>query len=324
MGHDLRFLVRADQEPPAVDRLREHFRSRRWYTDEGDQFSYASDDTGVYFSFDAGGIDAGEPSDTIDDGLVPTCLSFNINYFRPHVFGLEAAHELAAVCDRFSLLVDDPQLDGMGRGAFTRERFLAGWNAGNLFGHRSLLSSGHDGHVPIGHAEGAYSLPAATLERAWRWNYDRQQTQESFGDVFVPKIAFVQQGGAARTFVVWGDAIPVALPDVDLLLMVRDELAPRRLFRRKRDVCLVAMADAEPVLRHGRRVVGPPAHTVFDRVHLRAVEFFRSRAPWTAPLDGLSQDQVLTRELLREAEQAVGRRDPADEGIPRPPDTKPS
>jgi hypothetical protein len=326
MSYDLQFLVQAGQEPPTPDAIREHFRSRRWYADEEDHFAYANEDTGVYFSFDVGELDA-EPdpedgSHAVDDGLEPACLSFNINYFRPHVFGLEAAHELAALSDRFGLLVDDPQVDGMGRGIFTRERFLSGWNAGNLFGYRSLLASRHEGHIPIGPG-GAYSLPAETLERAWRWNYDRQRLQDAIGDVFVPKIGFVHQDGKARTFVVWGDAIPVALPDVDLLVLVRDELAPRRLFRKKRDICLVAASEAEPVLRLGRRVGGPSAHTLFERVHLKAVDFFRSRAPFTAPLDGLAQDQVLTRELLEEAE-GVGASDGRTGRVPRPPDAKPS
>jgi hypothetical protein len=306
MSYDLRFLVAADQHPPEPRALREYFRSRRWYEDQGDQLWYANEDTGVYFSFGVGARDDAPDSEeaaaAVGDGLVATCLSFNINYFRPHVFGLEAAQELAAVTARVSLLVDDPQVRGMGRGAFGKAGFLAGWDAGNLAAHRALLSSAHDGHVPLA----PHSLPAATLERAWRWNDDRHTLQETLGDVFVPRISFVQQDGQARTFVVWGDAVPVALPDVDLLLLVRDALAPRRLFRKTRDICLVATADAEPLLRHGRRVGGPPAHTLFDRVHLKAVDFFRRSTPVATPPDGLAQDQVLTRELLEEAERTQG------------------
>jgi hypothetical protein len=304
VSYDLRFLVAADQNPPEPQALREYFRSRRWYEDQGDQLWYADEDTGVYFSFDVGADDdepgPEEPAASGGDGLTPTCLSFNLNYFRPHVFGLEAEQELAAVTSRFSLLVDDPQVRGMGRGAFRSAGFLAGWDAGNLAAHRALLSSAHDGHVPLAH----HSLPAATLERAWRWNYDRQGLQDTLGGVFVPKISFVQQGGAARTFAVWGDAIPVALPDVDLLVLVRDELAPRRLFRKARDLCLVAASEAEPLLRRGRRVGGPSAHTLFERVDLAAVEFFRGRAPYAARLEGLPQDLVLTRELLEQAQGA--------------------
>jgi len=304
VSYDLRFLVRMDQEPPTADRLREYFRSRRWYEDQGGQLWYANEDTGVYFSFDVGPVDdmapdPEAPPEPVDDGLTPTCLSFNLNYFRPHAFGLEAAVELAAVAERFSLLVDDPQIRGMGRGAFTNAGFLGGWNAGNLAAHRALLSGAHDGHSPVAY----HSLPAATLERVWRWNYDRLGLQDALGSVFVPRISFLQGGAGLHTFVIWRDAMPLALPDVDVLVLVRDELAPRRWFSKKRDVCRVAMAEATPLLRQGRRVDGPSPYTLFDRVQLRTVDFFRRRTPFAAELEGLPHDQVLTRELLEEAER---------------------
>jgi hypothetical protein len=304
VSYDLRFLVRTDQKPPPPDRVREYFRSRRWYEDQGGQLWYANEDTGVYFSFDVGAVDdmapdPEEPPEPIDDGLVPAGLSFNLNYFRPHVFGLEAALELAAVAERFSLLVDDPQIRGMGRGAFTSAGFLGGWNAGNLAAHRALLSSAHDGHAPVAH----HSLPAATLERIWRWNYDRLGLQEMVGDVFVPRISFLQRGGGLDTSVIWRDAIPLALPDVDVLVLVRDELAPRRWFRKQPDICRVAIAEAGPLLKHGRRVDGPSPYTLFDHVQLRTVDFFRRRASFAPQLEALPHDQVLTRELLDEAER---------------------
>jgi hypothetical protein len=237
----------------------------------------------VYFSFDLG-------------VAAPACLSFDINYFRPHVFGLEAALELAAVAAHFSLLVDDPQIGGMGHGAFTSE----GWNAGNLTAHRALLSSRHEGHDAVAH----HSLPATTLERIWRWNHERLQLQDAVGDVFVPRISFLQLGGSLRTFVVWSDAIPFALPDVDVLVLVRDQLARRRWLRKRRDMCLVTTSEAAPLLRVGRPESGPRPYTLFDRVHLRAVDFFRRQEVFAGALDALAQDQVLTRELLEEAEPA--------------------
>lgn len=311
MSYDLDFLVQADRAPLAADALREYFGLRRWYEDQGSQFWYANEDTGVYFSFD---VAAAEESE-LDDGLVPAGLSFNINYFRPHVFGLEAAQELEAVAARFSLLVDDPQIGGIGRGAFTSEGFLAGWNAGNRSGHRTLLASGHEGHAPSAH----HSLPAAALERIWRWNYGRGGLQEVVGSAFVPRISFLEQGGRIQTFVVWGDAMSVALPDVDLLFLVRSRLAPRRWFRKKDDFCLVPVSEAATLLGQGRRYGLPSPYTLFDRVDPQAVDFFRSRTPLTEPLAGLPHDQVLTRELLEEAERSAVR-----DFVPHAPGPKPS
>jgi hypothetical protein len=101
----------------------------------------------VYFSFDytdAKDVDPEEIEEQPNDGLVPTGLSFNINYIRPHFFGLEAEPELAALIEHFSFLIDDPQRQGMGRGKYSREGFLRGWNAGNLLGYIvHLKQNGH-------------------------------------------------------------------------------------------------------------------------------------------------------------------------------------
>src|SRR5687767_8514009 len=63
-----------------------HFKGRRNYEVGKGQAVYQNENTGVYFVFD-------EPA----DGFV----AFNLNYFRPHVFGLEAAIELEAFAKAF-------------------------------------------------------------------------------------------------------------------------------------------------------------------------------------------------------------------------------
>src|SRR3954451_15768766 len=71
-----------------------HFKSRPNYQVENGQAVYQNEDTGVYFIFD-------EP----DDGV----MAFNLNLYRPHVFGLEAAVELEAFSKAFAAAVTDPQ-----------------------------------------------------------------------------------------------------------------------------------------------------------------------------------------------------------------------
>jgi hypothetical protein len=307
MSYDLTFLVRETDEPPPPESLREYFRGRPGYTEQGDQFSYQNEDTGVYFSFDmhegGGDGDAGdEEIEAVHDGLKATCLTFNINYFRPHCFGLEAEPELSAVVKRFSLLVDDPQSEGMARGAYSAEGFLRGWNAGNLFGHRAILSQakGHEAVAPARFD----SLPRAVLDRVWRWNYQRSRLQERLGEgIFVPGIRIVRHDDRPMTFIVWGDAIPEAVPEVDLLVLVRDELAPRGFFGKKRDTCLVPFSDLRAVQHAGRRAAEDPPYTLFDGEPPgpELTRFFTDRAPFKTKLDGLAFDDVLTREVLDEA-----------------------
>ncbi|HET6898290.1 MAG TPA: hypothetical protein VFK70_08075 [Vicinamibacteria bacterium] len=312
MSYDLAFLVREGENPPTGDSFRQHFRSRRGYKEQANQFWYQNEDTGVYFSFDLhddeGGADS-EEAESVSDGLKPTCLSFNMNYFRPHVFGLEAERELSALVARFSVLVDDPQSDGMARGAYSGAGFLRGWNAGNLFGHRAILSQMAKGNPPAS-SPNMDALPRETLENIWRWNYRRHDLQQDLGDdVFVPGIRLVRNDGGPRSFVVWGDAIPLAVPEVDLIVLVRDELAPRRLFGRKRDTCLVTWAALRPLLGLGRRVEGETPYTRFEYGAAPApiVDFFRHQPSHAAKLEGLSADQVLTHEVIEEARRTSPR-----------------
>lgn len=316
MSYDLYFLRRQEFAPVSASDIVGYFRGRPHYSVEETQCWYQNEDTGVCFSFDyhsgedepadseaEDDVDAGETIEEIADGLEPVELSFNINYFRPHYFGLEAEHELSALIERFSLLVDDPQNEGMGRGEYSREGFLRGWNAGNLFGHRACLKSMQDAQRPIDSPR-LDALPAAKLEAMWSWNYQRAQLQRELGDdVFVPPIRLVRSDGLPKTFVVWGDAIPEALPQVDLYVLVRDELAPRRLFRKSQDACLVEADAVRPLMSRARRVEAAPPYHLFrygqpPRV---IIEFFQSRKPLAGKLDGLANDKVLTQETLDRA-----------------------
>src|SRR6516162_652488 len=89
-----------------------YFRDRRNYQLGEGQAIYQNEDTGVYFIFD-------EP----DNGVV----AFNLNYFRPHIFGLEAAPELEQFAEAFAAIVTDPQGEIEDPGTFRREPFLRGW-----------------------------------------------------------------------------------------------------------------------------------------------------------------------------------------------------
>ena len=53
---------------------------------------------------------------------------------------------------------------------------------------------------------------------------------------------------------VWPDGIPSVIPLVDRLIVVRQAMAPQRLFRRIEDRTLLAWQDAQPIFdRYGSR-----------------------------------------------------------------------
>lgn len=298
MSYDLAFLKPREQAGPTPAELQGWFEGRPHYDLDQGEAHYSNEDTGVHFSFALEPDEDHEPAG--DDGLAPAGLSFNINYCRPHVFGLEAEAELSALVKRFGLFVDDPQNDGLGRGRYTPAGFLRGWNAGNLMGHTLLFRE--DG--PAGEDEGELdTLPAATLEAAWRFNYRRPALQERVGpDVHVSPVRLVRLEDAVCTLAIWGDAIPQALPEVDLLLLVRDALRPRG--QREEDTCLARFLDLKPLLRLARRLEhdGLLVH-VFeqDPPPPELVAFFQAQAPFEDELEALSLEEVLTRELVEQA-----------------------
>jgi hypothetical protein len=306
MSYDLFFLKPREQAGPTPAELKAWFEGRPHYELDHGEALYSNEDTGVDFSF---GLESDDDEEqAADDGLAPAGLSFNVNYCRPHVFGLEAEGELSALAKRFGLFVDDPQADGMGRGRYTPAGFLRGWNAGNLAAHSLLFARGGPEDEEPDELD---TLPAAALEAAWRFNYRRPALQERVGpDVHVSPVRLVRHGDAVRTLAIWGDAIPQALPEVDLLLLVRDALRPRG--QREEDTCLARFAELRPLLRLARRLEhdGLVVH-VFeqDPPPAELVAYFRAQVPFDDELEALALEDVLTQELVAQSARAGGSRE---------------
>src|SRR6266481_6601745 len=105
MSYDLYFRSRTPGRMISQEQFTNYFRGRRHYEIKETQAWYSNDNTGIYFS-----MDFGEPGETSEEGRDSSLLraSFNMNYFRPHVFGLEAEPEVAAFVDHFDSTVFDP------------------------------------------------------------------------------------------------------------------------------------------------------------------------------------------------------------------------
>jgi hypothetical protein len=252
VSYDLSFRVAAGRKPPSVDELKAFLRARPHYEVGGDQALYQNEDTGVYFLLDFGPSDDDPDDDSrAADRSVAVPLAFHLNYNRPSVFALEAEPELAAIVGHFVLRVEDPQ-EGMADGTYSRDGFLEGWRAGNR------LAVG-----AVGTADGAppFQLPAAELERHWRWNLAVSALQAApTTEGFVPRIAYLDEGGQIRSAVVWTDASPIALPMVDRVICFRRQLAPRRRFSREPDFVTVSMDDMAGLLDGSTTIDDPFPH----------------------------------------------------------------
>jgi len=249
MSFDILFLQPVGQSLTEKD-FAVYFSRRRHYKVEGSQAWYSNENTGVYFCFDLG-QDTPDPED--DDAPIPAIAQFTLNYFRPHTFALEAEYELTSFVRALGLPIHDPQLDGMSDGPYNPERFIEGWNRGNEFAYSSLLSQ--DGRSAASHV-----LPGQAIEQYWRWNMERIELQMRLSDdIFVPKISFAEYNGAVVSVAVWTDGIPSTLPDVDLFVVVRQELAPS-----EEDTVIVPAADVQPIVSQFPVKPGPRSYRLLE------------------------------------------------------------
>lgn len=211
MSYDLHF----DRVEPLTEAgFFGYFLGRRNYTRQNRQAWYSNEHTGVYFSFRIS--ESGQ-----QEAAKPFLASFNISLYRPHFFGLEARPEVDAFIKHFELTVIDPQEKDGER--FSAERFLYNWNRSNEFGYTALLN-----------AENAlrkiHARPLAELEAIWRWNYEVPRIQaELGGNVFVPLVVWMNIDGVLNSAAVWPDGIATLVPAVEMVIVPRDEMAPRKL-----------------------------------------------------------------------------------------------
>lgn len=279
MSYDLFF--KGARATPSRDEFAAYFASRDHYTIENSQAIYENGDTGVYFCFEFC-EEASEP------------IAFNLNYFRPHFFGLEAVLEVEAFVRRFDLDVNDPQMDGMGDGPFTIDGFLRGWNSGNRAAYFAILTSENRPEVFVHSTD--------SLESAWRWNFGRDALQRQVGEtLFVPKYMFMKCGERACTAIVWPDALPVFVPRSDLVFVYRDTMSAAD---NSREIVIVKWQQIAPIITAfpQRDGVVPYFQLDYDMPPNHIVDFVRSLpiAPYDKTL-GLANDEVLNEELVSEA-----------------------
>lgn len=285
MSYDL--YLRADGDDAICEKVLNYLKGEPGYKIQGNQAWFANDDTGVYFSFIIG-----HQSDEAEDDYD---VAFNINYFRPRYFAIEAEPHVKNLVERFGLTVFDPQVSGMGEGSYSTELFFRGWNAGNEFGVSAILSQ-------RGPEEPVYTLPSAKLTEAWRWNLSRSARQQEVGNrKFVPLVMFFDIEGRATTVAIWPDAAPIWSHEVDYFLIIRDQLARKPLFGpKKKDHVLAPWRDVVPVLSAcGAQIdggidlnyVNPPPEVINFIRRLPATDTKLTRIP----ADGVLDEEIVVK-----------------------------
>jgi hypothetical protein len=290
MSYDLYFR---SARAVSIDDLRGYFEEQDNFTVSDDRAHYENEATGVYFGFDF----MKEPS----AARVP--LAFNINYFRPHVFGLEAEPVLTDLVEAFELDIDDPQSEGMGQGPYSAEGFLRGWNNGNRFGYRAILTM-DEAPVPL-------TLPAARVRGVWQWNRGKELNAEGMIDLiddvppcFLPTVMLFQTGEReVKTLVIWDTKMAIAIPEVDLVMTMTDDGAP--IVAQANDI--FGLVGVHSTWKPGYEIVeGMPiglTTRLVDEVDPKVTAKVRAAMRPFEPICRLSPDSVLDAELVAEAKR---------------------
>ena len=290
MSYDLYF------SKPCIsqEQFREYFSQRPHYEVSDSQVSYQNEDTGVYFLIDYNEAEEEDPD------VISSTASLSLNYYRPHVFGLEAADEIQSLIEHFGFSIHDPQNQGMGDEPFTKEGFLRAWNHGNEFGYSAILRGEN---AP----QRLFTFPTNGLESIWRWNLQKTSIQKSLTeDIFVPRIFFMEIAGQVVSAAVWPDAISELIPSVDYLIIGRDELAPKPFFgNRKKDQIIVPMSEFTELLQgYATTDYALPSYKLpSPRVPDSIRERIRKLKTTGITAEGISSDQVLNEEIVNKTKQ---------------------
>jgi len=290
MSYDLFF--RSERHVTQQD-LRAYFAQQPSFKLNAQRAHYEHEVTGVYFGFDF----------TNDaPGRVP--VAFNLNYFRPHVFGLEAEPVVTAFVAAFDLGVDDPQVDGMGQGPYSPAGFLRGWNAGNRSGYLAIMSM-PEAPTPL-------TMPSARVRGIWQWNRGKDLNTEHMldfvGEVppcFLPTVMFVRTGEhEVKSVVIWDTKMAVAIPsEVDLIVTTGDDgkliAAPTSDVLGLLRVHTTWAADFE--LAKGMPI--GLTTRLFDEVSPEVTAQVRAAMRRFEPRGRVSPDAVLDAELVAEAKR---------------------
>lgn len=270
-------------------RMLQYFATRKYFTVEENDAVYKNTDTGAYFFIRFRCIR------NILFQRTALSAEFEVNYYRPSYFGIEAERGLSDFVAAFQPRIDDPQMHGMGEGPYSSDAFLKAWNFGNRFAVRIALTSDPDVDIP--------SMPADRLRAAWEWNDRRDGRMDRLrGHYFLPTIRFVLIEGRLNRLVVWPIELAVWLPRADYVLVARTISGEKRFG-------LARWSEAREVVgRAGFDTMKDPLEIAYFVMPPPIANWARDIQPIDPrTLNSLSPERVLDAELIAAARESIER-----------------
>jgi hypothetical protein len=264
-----------------------YLKQRKHYevdTKHGQAF-YENDDTGVHFQFELNEDGADSPANGYP-------YLFQVNFWRPSYFILEAALEVADFVEHFGCTVLEEDTEAAG--PYSADRFIERWNHGNEFAYREVIRDSPELR------EGLLTLSTAQLHRIWRWNYTVDAKREAqVEDTYVPKILLALVDGKLSTMAVWPDAISSMLPKVDYLVVGREKFLPPGLTEDEGQVLLPWHAATDILDRYGTPSPEEAITLGYIDQPDDVADFVRSLTPGTEEINGAGT--VFDREIVERA-----------------------
>ena len=232
------------------------FARRPFYHVDGVRAAYRCGDTHASFAFDwvhpqqASGL--ADPALDAEVGAV-----LEIPLVRAPFVVQEANREISALVEHFGLHVVDPQENAAVMRLHDAPAFAQRWALAN---RRAIAERVQQPGAP------PLSLPHAVLDGLHRWNQQRVALARALdASVHVPRIEVSAYQRQAVTWVGWSDSEPVALPQVDLVVVSHEPRGLRRLIDHEVTPELATWAEVEPLLASLVRDEGPPPFFVVQK-----------------------------------------------------------
>jgi len=222
VSFDLYFYSK--NEDPEVNRhIKEYFAGKKFFNvkaleNEGSQFWYENENTGVYFCFDLT-TQPDEEDGEKKEGYYYIGLTFNINYMRPMFFSYEAMPIVEEISQKLGLLIADPQDKGNPDGIpkeYKADELMDSWNKSNEWATDIYKQKGAN----------LYYLDGSLSKLIWEYLMQKDELQEKLGDTtFVPKLFIIRLKDSAKlyTAITWNQSISEVIPKCDYLLIMQEK-----------------------------------------------------------------------------------------------------
>ncbi|NAY93442.1 hypothetical protein GTQ34_16140 [Muricauda sp. JGD-17] len=202
------------------------------------QIHYENERTGVYFLIDINEANTEQEDIELFDnfeGFENTNISASINFLRADYFGREIFPIIGAICEKLDLYIFNPQEFDE-----TRERPLK-WTSSELVEHWT----DHNAQVSrqqFEELELKY-YPKEKSDKIWEYTSMIDTLENEMDeDIYIPNLFMImnQKTKDVFSYVVWSQSIPLILPKVDFIILVKNY---KKLFKKIEEIGIVKYED---------------------------------------------------------------------------------